>query len=402
MRTWPEATTTSWVNCTRVLGRAVALTHIALPQVRGGGCVTRSCPSIRGGPATSDTRSVCRATATTTVVVQGARVSTIIVMSQQQRSPSGGLLSRQKFASALQVIRKNAVYRSIVMRLGHAAADSPKKCNKSPARPAQDDGGFGDWRTEGLPEHSHRRPSPPCAVSRSTSDHGVVRTASSTRRQHISDTKRVEEAYRRGFCDGSAADAFLVRRQQRLETNVAGGRGRRRPNSMDFADGTPWTMLSSSSTVPAGLGSKSRTTAVYSPTVQVMHRSLPTSASRFQRQRRLSLPVPAACHSTQGSVDLESPSATVPTRAAAIALHQLIECYRNGYRVTDHKIALMLDILDTQQRLAKVKRITISIQWFWAEEPNIWKLYRSFILSIHKCLRHCASTVYHRKLAPAV
>lgn len=338
----------------------MALTYIALPRVRGGGCVTRSCPSIRGGPATSDTRSVCRATATTTVVVQDARVyATTVVMSEQQRLPSGGLLSRQKFASALQVIRKNAVYRSIVMRLGHAVADSPKKCKKPPARPPQDDGGFGDWRTEGLPEHSHRRPSPPCAVSRSASDHGVVRTASSARRQHVSDTKRVEEAYRRGFCDGSAADVFLARRrQQRPETNAAGGRGRRRPDSMDFADGTPWTRLSSSSTVPAGLGSKSRTAAARSPTVQVVHRSLPTSASRFQRQRRLSLPVPA----TQGSVDLESPSATVPTRAAAIALHQLIECYRNGYRVTDHKIALMLDILDTQQRLAKVKRITIPVR----------------------------------------
>lgn len=291
---------------------------------------------------------------------------------RQEQQPSGGSTSRQKFASALRVIQKNAVYRSIVMRLGHAA-DTPKKCEKPMPQPATqlqavDDGGFGDWRVEGLPEHSHRRPSPPCAVSRSASDYGVVR--SSTRRPHVSDTKRVEEAYRRGFCDGSVADVFLMRRQQQQPAAASVTGRRRRPSSMDLADDnrSSWSRLSSSSTVPAGLGcgtgagdrvsSKSRATT---PTATVLvHRSLPASVSRFHRHRRLSLPVQSTdsdsngCHSSKGSIEMESPSATVPTKAAAIALHQLIECYRNGYRVTDHKIALMLDILDTQQRLAKV------------------------------------------------
>lgn len=291
------------------------------------------------------------------------------------------------------------------MRLGHVDVDrdAPKKCKKSSA-PAvvqptvADDGGFGDWRTEGLPEHSHRRPSPSnvavAAVTRSVSDYGVVQTkSSSVRRQHvINDTKRVEEAYRRGFCDGSVADMFFMRQaaaaaaaattttvhQQQRQQPIGVSR-RRRPSSVgyDADDGdSPWTVrLSSSSTVPAGLScggvstsSKSRTVTTPSAApVIVQHRSLPASASRLQRHRRLSLPVSSgdggSCYSNSGnsnyssqsSVDMESPSATVPTKAAAIALHQLIECYRNGYRVTDHKIALMLDILDTQQRLAKVK-----------------------------------------------
>lgn len=303
-------------------------------------------------------------------------------MSDQQPSRGGVSSSRQKITSALQVIRKNPVYRSIVMRLGHAA-DTPTKCKKSlaQAQPSvaaastTDDGGFGDWRTEGLPEHSHRRPSPPCSVSRSVSDYGVVR--SSARRQHVSDTKRVEEAYRRGFCDGSVADVFLMRQAAAgtLQQPTAAGR-RRRPNSMDFAGGSPWARLSSSSTVPAGLGcggspsgdrAPSKPHAATTPTAVVLHhRSLPASASRLQRHRRLSLPVSStapvsAGYPSQSSVDMESPSATVPTKAAAIALHQLIECYRNGYRVTDHKIALMLDILDTQQRLAKVKSVVLGI-----------------------------------------
>lgn len=310
--------------------------------------------------------------------------SRVAVMSETTRSGNGTSSRGHRIASALQMIRKNPVYRSIVMRLGHAV-DTPKKCKKSPGHGAAtasgctaDDGGFGDWRTEGLPEHSHRRPSPPCAVTRSVSDYGVVQQRpSSTRRQHVSsDTKRVEEAYRRGFCDGSVADVFLMRQTaavQQQQPLPAAGR-RRRPSSMEFADGSPWTRMSSSSTVPAGLGcaaggdrvssssnkSRSATTPTGGPAavVQVMHRSLPNSASRLQRHRRLSLPVSSAAggNSSQGSIDIESPSATVPTKAAAIALHQLIECYRNGYRVTDHKIALMLDILDTQQRLAKVKK----------------------------------------------
>lgn len=315
------------------------------------------------------------------MVVRAPLSSRVMSESLRRTSRDGGSSSRQKITSALQMIRKNAVYRSIATRLGHAADVTPKKWKKSSptvqptaslSPSAADDGGFGDWRTDGLPEHSHRRPSPPCAVTRSVSDYGVVQQRPPTRRQHVSsDTKRVEEAYRRGFCDGSVADVFLmrqtsgsVRQQQQHHMAVAAGGGRRRPrpSSVDYADGTPWTRLSSSSTVPAGLGcgglsDKSHAT----PPVVVQHRSLPSSASRLQRHRRLSLPV-----SSQGddggsgvgsssAVDMESPSATVPTRAAAIALHQLIECYRNGYRVTDHKIALMLDILDTQQRLAKVK-----------------------------------------------
>lgn len=293
--------------------------------------------------------------------------------------------SRHKITSALQVIRKNAVYRSIATRLaGNHGADTPKKCKKlaaaasssssSVASVAADDGGFGDWRTEGLPEHSHRRPSPPCVVPRSVSDYGVVHQQHrpqhhqqpqrpTVRRQHVSDTKRVEEAYRRGFCDGSVADVFLMRQQ------TAAGR-RRRPSSADLSDCPPWTRLSSSCTVPAGLGggsggipsSKSRVVTA----AATHHKSLPSSTSRYQRHRRLSLPVSSATEfdsvaagyssgSASSSIEMESPSTTVPTKAAAIALHQLIECYRNGYRVTDHKIALMLDILDTQQRLAKVK-----------------------------------------------
>lgn len=313
-------------------------------------------------------------------------VATMFGQQKHQQQPSRGgtgssSSSRQKITSALQVIRKNAVYRSIVTRLGNAN-DTPKKCKKS-STPAQtsastaDDGGFGDWRTEGLPEHSHRRPSPPSVVPRSVSDYGVV-VRSSGRRQHVSDTKRVEEAYRRGFCDGSVADVFLMRQtaaaaaaavvvqeqhQHQPQSATVTGR-RRRPSSMEFADGLPWSRLSSSSTVPAGFGCASTDgdrVPSKSPTVVVHHRSLPASASRYQRHRRLSLPVSSAgvgysssSSSPQGSIDVESPSATVPTKAAAIALHQLIECYRNGYRVTDHKIALMLDILDTQQRLAKV------------------------------------------------
>lgn len=327
-------------------------------------------PSVRG----PDTRSVGS--------VKRWRTRTIVigcsVMSERPSQGGGGNGSspRQKITSALQIIRKNAVYRSIVMRLGHAV-DTPKKCKKSPSKQpavtlATDDGGFGDWRTEGLPEHSHRRPSPPCAVSKSVSDYGVGR--SSTRKQHTSDTRRVEEAYRRGFCDGSVADVFLMRQstavpqqQKQLQSDNSGRR--LRPSSVEFTDGSPWMRLSSSSTFPAGFGcgsvgsgegmlSKTRVATSPIAAAVVMHRSLPTSASRFHRHRRLSLPVSSesdACYSSQSSVDVESPSATVPTKAAAIALHQLIECYRNGYRVSDHKIALMLDILDTQQRLAKVK-----------------------------------------------
>lgn len=338
------------------------------------------------------------------VVDVPSRLSSHHVMSEPLRRTSrdGGSSSRQKITSALQVIRKNAVYRSIVTRLGHAVdVTTPKKCKKSspaaaptsssssspPLSSTADDGGFGDWRTDGLPEHSHRRPSPPCAVTRSVSDYGVVQQRSSTRKQHFSsDTKRVEEAYRRGFCDGSVADVFLmrqtggaaVRQHQQQQQQMAaaaggagGGRRRQRPSSMDFADGPPWTRISSSSTVPAGLGCSGLSDKSYptpSAAVVVQHRSLPASASRFQRHRRLSLPVSSqSCGGGGGdsgtgsssAVDMESPSATVPTKAAAIALHQLIECYRNGYRVTDHKIALMLDILDTQQRLAKVK-VTMS------------------------------------------
>jgi len=317
------------------------------------------------------------------VLVSAPLLSRVMSEPLRRTSRDGGSSSRQKITSALQMIRKNAVYRSIATRLGHAADVTPKKWKKSSltvqpsaslSPSAADDGGFGDWRTDGLPEHSHRRPSPPCAVTRSVSDYGVVQPRPSTRRQHVSsDTKRVEEAYRRGFCDGSVADVFLmrqtgssVRQLQPHQTAAAagggGGRRRPRPSSMDFADGPPWTRLSSSSTVPAGLGcgglsDKSHATAA----VVVQHRSLPSSASRFQRHRRLSLPVSSqdggggSGAGSSSAVDMESPSATVPTRAAAIALHQLIECYRNGYRVTDHKIALMLDILDTQQRLAKVK-----------------------------------------------
>lgn len=321
--------------------------------------------------------AVCLSTASV-----GGRWWLPYVMSEPLRwtSRDGVSSSRQKLTSALQIIRKNAVYRSIATRLGHAAEVTPKKWKKSSltvqptvsSPSAADDGGFGDWRTDGLPEHSHRRPSPPCAVTRSVSDYGVVQQRPPTRRQHVSsDTKRVEEAYRRGFCDGSVADVFLmrqtdgsVRQQHQHHAAVAAGGGRRRPrpSSMDFADGTPWTRLSSSSTVPAGLGCGGLSDKLHSTaTVVVQHRSLPSSASRFQRHRRLSLPVSSQGGSSgngvgsSSTVDMESPSATVPTRAAAIALQQLIECYRNGYRVTDHKIALMLDILDTQQRLAKVK-----------------------------------------------
>ncbi|XKL62865.1 hypothetical protein PGB90_002698 [Kerria lacca] len=51
--------------------------------------------------------------------------------------------------------------------------------------------------------------------------------------------------------------------------------------------------------------------------------------------------------------NLLTPS-SLPTKAASLALQQLLNCYRNG-DMTQEKISLLLDILDTQERFAKVK-----------------------------------------------
>ncbi len=51
--------------------------------------------------------------------------------------------------------------------------------------------------------------------------------------------------------------------------------------------------------------------------------------------------------------NLLTPS-TLPTKAASLALQQLLNCYRSG-DMTEEKISLLLDILDTQERFAKVR-----------------------------------------------
>lgn len=86
------------------------------------------------------------------------------------------------------------------------------------------------------------------------------------------------------------------------------------------------------------------------------------SGSRTSRNR-LSLPLFSRSHSksrryssrssSMSSVhNLLTPSA-LPTKAASLALQQLLACYRNG-DMTPEKVSLLLDILDTQERFAKV------------------------------------------------
>lgn len=90
--------------------------------------------------------------------------------------------------------------------------------------------------------------------------------------------------------------------------------------------------------------------------------SSPGAASRTSRNR-LSLPLfsrsssksrrYSSRSSSMSSVhNLLTPSA-LPTKAATLALQQLLACYRNG-DMTPEKISLLLDILDTQERFAKV------------------------------------------------
>ncbi|KAK7605203.1 hypothetical protein V9T40_007061 [Parthenolecanium corni] len=85
------------------------------------------------------------------------------------------------------------------------------------------------------------------------------------------------------------------------------------------------------------------------------------SGSRTSRNR-LSLPLFSRSHSksrryssrssSMSSVhNLLTPSA-LPTKAASLALQQLLACYRNG-DMTPEKVSLLLDILDTQERFAK-------------------------------------------------
>lgn len=87
------------------------------------------------------------------------------------------------------------------------------------------------------------------------------------------------------------------------------------------------------------------------------------SHTRHHYRNRLSLPIfsrnsknqkfSSPRSSSLSSVyNLITPSA-LPTKAASLALQQLLTCYRNG-DMTQEKISLLLDILDTQERFAKV------------------------------------------------
>lgn len=96
------------------------------------------------------------------------------------------------------------------------------------------------------------------------------------------------------------------------------------------------------------------------------YRSLPQVSSAELQYRRLSLPTP--------SQRLPSPSpkpsptfhglpfnsgttAHRPsTKAASQALHLLIQSQRNGFNFLDDKVALLMDILDTQERFAQVNK----------------------------------------------
>lgn len=76
--------------------------------------------------------------------------------------------------------------------------------------------------------------------------------------------------------------------------------------------------------------------------------SLPLFSRSSGKSRRYS-----SRSSSMSSVhNLLTPSA-LPTKAASLALQQLLACYRNG-DMTPEKISLLLDILDTQERFAKV------------------------------------------------
>lgn len=88
-----------------------------------------------------------------------------------------------------------------------------------------------------------------------------------------------------------------------------------------------------------------------------------SSAERNSRNR-LSLPIFSRNHTKSRKSALRSSSlssvccnlltpSTLPTKAASLALQQLLTCYRNG-DMTQEKISLLLDILDTQERFAKV------------------------------------------------
>jgi hypothetical protein len=94
-------------------------------------------------------------------------------------------------------------------------------------------------------------------------------------------------------------------------------------------------------------------------------RSRGSSEDRLSRNR-LSLPIfsrnslkgrKSAAHrssSLSSLCNFLTPSA-LPTKAASIALQQLLYCYRTG-DMTLEKISLLLDILDTQERFAKVSK----------------------------------------------
>lgn len=91
---------------------------------------------------------------------------------------------------------------------------------------------------------------------------------------------------------------------------------------------------------------------------------VPDSATKTYRNR-LSLPifsrsskgsasrkVSARSSSLSSVYNLLTPS-SLPTKAASLALQQLLNCYRTG-DMTQEKVSLLLDILDTQEKFAKV------------------------------------------------
>lgn len=71
--------------------------------------------------------------------------------------------------------------------------------------------------------------------------------------------------------------------------------------------------------------------------------------SKNQSNRRTSL---RSCSLSSVHL-LLTPTSSLPTKAASLALQELLNCYRTG-DMTQEKVSLLLDILDTQERLAKV------------------------------------------------
>ncbi|RZF37582.1 hypothetical protein LSTR_LSTR011402 [Laodelphax striatellus] len=93
------------------------------------------------------------------------------------------------------------------------------------------------------------------------------------------------------------------------------------------------------------------------------YRSLPSATSSELLNRRLSLPTPSHLLPTTGpkpsptfhGLPFSSGSSHRPTRAASQALLLLLQSQRNGFNFMDDKVALLIDILDTQERFAQVQ-----------------------------------------------